>query len=84
MAMILKGFYNLILTNVIHRDIKPANILIKNDMLKIADFGFSRKINENKLMTSAVGTKAYCSPQILGQSSYTSKADIWSLGVLFY
>jgi serine/threonine protein kinase len=30
---------------VCHRDLKPANLLIKNDDIKIADFGFSRIVD---------------------------------------
>lgn len=44
MRMLLKGFYAMVVINVIHRDIKPANILFKDNNLKIADFGFSRKV----------------------------------------
>lgn len=45
MTMILNGFYALIVINVIHRDIKPENILMKDGVLKIADFGLSRRVN---------------------------------------
>jgi serine/threonine-protein kinase ULK/ATG1 len=42
---------------MVHRDIKPANILIHNYMAKIADFGFSKLINENnEMLFSIVGT----------------------------
>jgi len=47
MAQILQGFYALIVTNVIHRDVKPQNILIKDGMLKLTDFGLSRKISND-------------------------------------
>lgn len=40
-----------------HRDIKPANILIHNFQAKIADFGFSKLIDDNEqILTSIVGT----------------------------
>lgn len=84
MTMMLKGFFALIITNVIHRDIKPANILFKGDQLKLADFGLSRRVNGDQLMVSVVGTRSYSSPQIIGKTKYTAKADIWSLGVVFY
>jgi serine/threonine protein kinase len=29
---------------VVHRDIKPENILIKNGVLKLADFGFGKEV----------------------------------------
>lgn len=65
MTQLLNGFYALIITNVIHRDIKPENILIKNNQLKLADFGLSRRIGGDQLMTSHVGTRLYSSPQII-------------------
>lgn len=84
MAEILKGFYALIVTNVIHRDIKPENILFKNGKPKIADFGLSRRVSSNQTLVSAVGTKIYSSPQIVINSEYTTKCDIWSFGAIFY
>jgi serine/threonine protein kinase len=33
--------------NILHRDIKPSNILIKDNNIKIADFGTSKQKQEN-------------------------------------
>ncbi|CAD8050508.1 unnamed protein product [Paramecium sonneborni] len=79
---IIKGLKYIIESNIIHRDIKPANILFHNNELKIADFGFSRRINTT--MTSIVGTPIYMAPQILFKQEYSSKCDIWSLGIIFF
>jgi serine/threonine protein kinase len=65
MTQILNGYYALIVMSVIHRDIKPENFLIKNGKLKIADFGLSRRMNNDGLMQSTVGTTCYQSPQIM-------------------
>jgi serine/threonine protein kinase len=74
--------------NIIHRDLKPANILIHNNIYKIADFGFSRVLEnmENKLEITSVGTPLYMAPELLkGEASKGGKCDIWSLGInLFY
>lgn len=71
---------------VIHRDIKPSNILLHNGMAKIADFGFARVIESeiDMMVLSRVGSPIYMAPQILEGKHFTSKCDIWSLGVMFY
>jgi len=39
---LLNGFKTLYKNGIIHRDFKLANILLHNDVVKIADFGFSK------------------------------------------
>jgi serine/threonine protein kinase len=74
---------------IIHRDIKPCNILIKGGLLKIADFGLSKKIPcvlfEPCPMTMQVATLWYRDPCIcLGYKNYSYSMDIWSLGCVLY
>ncbi len=77
---------------VIHRDIKPENILLATDgSVKIADFGLSRILgNENQptMLTGThqiMGTPRYMAPeQLEGARSGDHRADIYSLGVVFY
>ncbi len=77
---------------VIHRDIKPENILMAKDgSVKIADFGLSRILgNENQqtVLTGThqiMGTPRYMAPeQLEGARSVDHRADIYSLGVVFY
>lgn len=54
--------------------------------IKIADFGFSKYLNDSKDETSGTmcGTPLYMSPQIVEDQRYTYKTDIWSLGVIYY
>lgn len=82
----MQGFKQLVNHGYIHRDIKPANILVKNDIKKVADFGFATKadIKGVKLMKEKVGTPLYMAPQILNNLPYTAKSDIWSIGMMFY
>jgi serine/threonine-protein kinase ULK/ATG1 len=81
----MKGLKYLNTNNIIHRDLKPANILLKNKECKISDFGFAKNIeNDNSLLKSVVGTPLYMSPQILQKEKYTSKSDLWSIGLIFY
>ena len=77
---------------VIHRDIKPENILIARDgSVKIADFGLSRILGTEDQPTALtgthqiMGTPRYMAPeQLEGARSVDHRADIYSLGVVFY
>jgi len=77
---------------VLHRDIKPENILIDTaGRVKIADFGvakFSGEAGRHLTLTlsgSALGTPAYMAPeQIERPQDVDHRADIYSLGVVFY
>ncbi|CAD8167079.1 unnamed protein product [Paramecium pentaurelia] len=83
---LLHGIKALLKIGIIHRDIKPANIMIHDGIFKITDFGFAKQVDSHidTIMNSLVGTPLYMSPQILKRQSYTSKCDIWSLGLIFY
>jgi len=72
---------------VIHRDIKPANILysLREDMLKISDFGVARMTDNNRTKTGIVlGTPMYMSPEQLSAEDLTGHSDLFSLGVTLY
>jgi len=52
--------------NILHRDIKLDNILIvKNNIVKICDFGVSKVMHKNKLVFEHIGTPAYLAPEII-------------------
>ena len=67
---------------ILHRDIKPENILICNDKLKIADFGWSNF--KTDIRNTYCGTPDYLSPEMILGTNHNEKTDIWSLGVLLY
>ena len=72
---------------VIHRDIKPANILynLRDDTLKISDFGVARLTDNNRTKTGIVlGTPMYMSPEQLNAEKLTGQSDLFSLGVTLY
>jgi len=77
---------------VVHRDIKPENILLdKQGNVKIADFGLAKLANSSAEMFTltgthqVMGTPRYMAPeQMEGSHSVDRRADIYSLGVVFY
>ena len=84
-TQITKGFEEMVRFGIIHRDLKPANILVDRENFKICDFGFAKLFGEaGKMARTFVGTPIYMSPQVLNQKNYTSKTDVWSLGVMLY
>lgn len=56
------GFLYIAESGFLHRDLKPANILIKDKTIKIADFGFAKKVSSNSKETINVGSPLYMSP----------------------
>ena len=82
---ILKGLLYLHTNGIIHRDLKGLNILLdSNGKLKICDFGaakrYENEVAETGLVTSAKGSMPWMAPEVMKQSGYGRKADIWSLG----
>lgn len=73
---------------VAHRDLKPENLLLRteeNDSeIKIADFGFAKKVLTPNSLTTQCGTPGYVAPEILEGVAYDTKSDMWSLGVIVY
>jgi serine/threonine protein kinase len=77
---------------VMHRDIKPENILLDaQGRVKLADFGIAKMLGEPTgdpaltLTGTSVGTPQYMAPeQIEHPSDVDHRADIYSLGVVFY
>ena len=83
---VVKGILYCHKKNIFHRDIKLENILVlKDDTIKIIDFGFGIKCNKDTYQKLFCGTPSYMPPEIVKKEKYIAcYSDIWSLGVLFY
>ena len=90
---ILEGLAYLHAQDIIHRDIKGANVLVDNKgQVKISDFGISKRVEVSAFSNPAKGghlnrpslqgSVFWMAPEVVKQTSYTLKADIWSLGCL--
>mmetsp|Transcript_4724 Transcript_4724/g.7942 ORF Transcript_4724/g.7942 Transcript_4724/m.7942 type:complete len:488 (+) Transcript_4724:155-1618(+) len=64
-----------------HRDVKPENMLVKGDVVKVADFGLAREIRSRPPYTDYVSTRWYRAPEVLLRSpNYNSPIDQWACG----
>jgi len=72
--------------NIVHRDLKCENVLLsKKNQVKLADFGFARKLAPNDLSKTFCGSAAYAAPELLQGIPYIGTiADVWSCGVILY
>ncbi|KAH0517993.1 Serine/threonine-protein kinase DCLK1 [Microtus ochrogaster] len=73
--------------NIVHRDIKPENLLVYEHQdgsksLKLGDFGLAT-IVDGPLYT-VCGTPTYVAPEIIAETGYGLKVDIWAAGVITY
>lgn len=74
---------------IVHRDLKPENVMVNSeDRIKLIDFGIAgtargRRLTFGKL-TRTMGTPDYVSPEQVQSKRCDARADIYSLGVMFY
>ncbi|KAK4124662.1 kinase-like protein [Parathielavia appendiculata] len=91
---VTSGLAYLHAANYIHRDLKPSNCLLHRDgnQLKclISDFGEVQPGDAVRKSTGSTGTISYCAPEVLRKDArgiygnFTTKSDIFSLGMILY
>lgn len=92
---ITSGLNHLHANGYIHRDLKPSNCLLHNTGRKVrvlvSDFGEVQAANVTRKSTGATGTISYCAPEVLRHvmpdgplGNFTTKSDIFSLGMIVY
>ena len=71
---------------VIHSDLKPENVLMENgENAKLVDFGLARKADMKSVESDLLaGTLAYISPEQISGDKIDARADLYSLGIIFY
>ncbi len=52
--------------------------------VKIADLGFAKQVDFEDLSKTVCGTPLIMAPEILNGKLYNHKADVWSLGIVFF
>ena len=86
LKQIANGFQELRKRKILHRDFKLENLFFNDGKLIIGDFGFAKSGVE--MASTILGSPVTMAYEILTADSngvvYSSKADLWSIGVVYY
>ena len=81
---ILEGMIYLHKNGIAHRDVKCANCLLTKDgVVKLADFGASKRFESDSVISGLKGTPHWMAPEVIKGTQMTTgwiKADVWSMG----
>ncbi|KAM4591087.1 cGMP-dependent protein kinase 2 isoform 6-T6 [Odontesthes bonariensis] len=82
---VLEAFDHLHTMGIVYRDLKPENLLLDAEgYVKMADFGFAKKIGLGKKTWTFCGTPEYVAPEVILNKGHDFGADCWSLGILIF
>ncbi|PWW77817.1 kinase-like protein [Tuber magnatum] len=97
MEQLLMGVAVMHKEGIAHRDLKPENVFLSLPdpaqsvlRVKIGDFGTSKRVpvnNNSTFLNTTTGTCSYMAPEVdgnEGQTIYTRKVDVWSVGCVLY
>lgn len=71
--------------HIVHRDLKLANIFLRENTVKVGDFGMAIRLDKiHQRHRIICGTPNYLAPEILERKMYSYQVDIWSLGVILF
>eukprot|EP01119_Soliformovum_irregulare_P019552 TRINITY_DN6218_c0_g1_i1.p1 TRINITY_DN6218_c0_g1~~TRINITY_DN6218_c0_g1_i1.p1 ORF type:complete len:456 (-),score=89.60 TRINITY_DN6218_c0_g1_i1:66-1433(-) len=85
---IAKGVLVLHEENLIHRDLATRNVLVSTGqgglVMKVADFGMSRKITDYYTSNQPNVPARWCAPESLQQGKFSKSSDVWSFGITLW
>jgi len=83
---ITSGLFYIHSLNLLHRDLKPANIFVdEDDNVKIADFGLTEWMPSKRMKDAFfMGSRSFMAPELLHEEEFTSKCEVFSLGIILF
>ncbi|CDW75810.1 protein kinase domain containing protein [Stylonychia lemnae] len=64
--------------------LRDIDLINTNFQIKIADLGFARELSHEDVTQTTCGTPIVMAPEVLNGRKYNHKADVWSLGIIFF
>ncbi|KAL0272069.1 UNVERIFIED_CONTAM: hypothetical protein PYX00_005182 [Menopon gallinae] len=84
-ACIVEAFHYLHDRGIVYRDLKPENLVFNADgYVKLADFGFAKKLSSGEKTWTFAGTPEYVAPEIISNKGHDRAVDYWALGIFIY